>query len=124
MTRRFVQFLLIGGCAFWLDALTYFAAGYILILIQGGSVPALQKLMGFAVGVTSTYLCNSWMTFSVQFSWLRFVRYVGSQTLGMLANLSAFLLLKQVMPVLLALAGATLLATVVNFAGARRALRS
>lgn len=124
MTRRFVRFLLIGGCAFWLDALTYFAAGYIFVLIQGGSVPVLQKLMGFAVGVTTTYLYNSWLTFSVQFGWLRFVRYVGSQLLGMLANLSAFLILKQFMPDLLALAGATILATVVNFAGARRVLRS
>lgn len=124
MTRPFVHFLLIGGCAFWLDALTYFAAGYLFTLIKGGSVPALQKLMGFAVGVTTTYLYNSWMTFRVQFGWLRLVRYVCSQFLGMLVNLLVFLMLKQLMPVLLALAGATLLATVVNFAGARRVLRN
>lgn len=49
---------------------------------------------------------------------------LSSQLLGMAVNLGVFLLLNQLLPVFMALAGATVIAAIVNFLGARRALRA
>jgi putative flippase GtrA len=123
VSHRVAHFLFIGGVAFWLDAATYFLTGYLFVLVIGGSVPLIQKLAGFMVGVFTTYLYNSRITFKANQDAKRFFRYLGSQLFGMLINLGIFFVVHQFFSALLALAVATLLATVVNFLGARFVLR-
>jgi putative flippase GtrA len=124
LRRSIVHFGFIGGIAFVFDAATYFLSGVVFSFLLGQSVPAGQKLIGFATGVLTTYLYNSRVTFSVAYRWSRFWAYLASQLLGMVINLAVFLLLKGCMPVIAALAGSTLIAALVNFLGARRSLRA
>jgi putative flippase GtrA len=124
LRRSLVHFGFIGGIAFVFDAATYFFSGVVFAFLFGQSVPAGQKLIGFATGVLTTYLYNSRVTFSVAYRWSRFWAYLASQLLGMAVNLAVFLLLRGFMPVIGALAGATLIAALVNFLGARRSLRA
>jgi len=123
INRKVVHFALIGGIAFLFDAATYFLAGLFFSLLLGQHVPLVQKVVGFVAGILTTYLYNSRVTFSVPYSWGRFWIYLSSQLLGMAVNLGVFLLLNHLLPVLMALVGATTIAAVVNFLGARRALR-
>jgi len=122
--RRVVHFAFIGGIAFLFDAVTYFLAGLFFSFLLGQHVPLVQKGVGFVAGVLTTYLYNSRVTFSVSYSWGRFWIYLSSQLLGMAVNLGVFLLLNHFLPVLMALVGATAIAAIVNFLGARRALRA
>ena len=124
LRRKVVHFAFIGGIAFLLDAATYFLAGLFFSLLLGQHVPLVQKVVGFIAGALTTYLYNSRITFSVSYSWGRFWIYLSSQLLGMAVNLGVFLLLNQLLPVFMALAGATVIAAIVNFLGARRALRA
>jgi putative flippase GtrA len=117
-----MNFAFIGGVAFLFDALTYFSVGFLFSFFLGQYVPFAQKMVGFMAGVLTTYLYNSRITFSVPYGWGRFWIYLSSQLFGMAVNLGVFLLLKHVLPVFLALAGSTVIAAVVNFLGARRAL--
>ena len=121
--RSLIHFGFIGGVAFVFDAITYFVVGFVFLLLLGQYVPAGQKAMGFVVGVITTYLYNSRITFAVPCRWRRFWRYLASQLLGMAVNLSVFLVLRRSMPVLPALISATLIAAAVNFLGAKRSLR-
>lgn len=124
LRRKVVHFAFIGGIAFLFDTTTYFLAGLLFSLLLGQHVPLVQKVVGFVAGVLTTYLYNSRFTFSVSYSWVRFWIYLSSQLLGMAVNLGVFLLLNQLLPVFMALAGATVIAAIVNFLGARRALRA
>jgi len=124
MRRSVVNFAFIGGVAFVFDAATYFLSGLTFTFLLGQSWPSGQKLIGFAAGVLTTYLYNSRITFSVSYRWSRFWAYLASQLLGMAVNLAVFLLFSRWMPVIVALAGATLIAALVNFLGARRSLRA
>ena len=124
LSRKILHFAFIGAVAFIFDAATYFLAGLVFSFLLGQNIPFFQKVIGFAAGVATTYLYNSRITFSVSYSWLRFWKYLGSQLLGMAVNLVVFLLLNSALPVLMALAGATLVAAIVNFFGARRSLRA
>ena len=121
--RKVVHFALIGGIAFLFDAATYFLAGLFFSFLLGQRVPLVQKVVGFVAGVLTTYIYNSGITFSVSYSWGRFWIYLSSQLLGMAVNLGVFLLLNQLLPVFLALVGSTVIAAIVNFLGARHALR-
>lgn len=124
LRRKVVHFAFIGGIAFLFDTATYFLTGLLFLLLLGQHVPLVQKVAGFISGVLTTYLYNSRVTFSVSYSWSRFWIYLSSQFLGMSVNLGVFLLLNQLLPVFMALAGATVIAAMVNFLGARRALRA
>jgi putative flippase GtrA len=124
LRRHAAHFAFIGGVAFLFDAATYLLSGILFLRLLGQPVPSVQKVIGFGAGVLTTYLYNSRITFSISYSWVRFWVYLGSQLLGMVVNLSVFLLLQRLIPVLPALAGATLIAALVNFLGARRALRA
>ena len=124
INRKVVHFALIGGIAFLFDAATYFLAGLFFSFLLGQHVPLVQKVVGFVAGVLTTYLYNSRVTFSVFYSWGKFWIYLSSQLLGMAVNLGVFLLLNQVLPVFLALAGSTVIAAIVNFLGAQRVLRA
>lgn len=117
MDPRFFRFALIGGVAFLVDAALYTLLGDAL------GRPWLQKLLGFAGGVSTTYLLNSALTFRTPLSLARYGLYVLSQAGGMAVNLAAFLLALQALPALLALVLATLAGLAVNFLGARRVLR-
>lgn len=116
MSRRFLLFALIGGLAFLVDAGLYFLLGGVLHL------PWLQKALGFAGGVSTTYCFNSVLTFRVPLSLSRYGLYVLSQAGGMAVNMTAFLLALRVMPALLALMVATLVGLGANFLAARRVL--
>ena len=98
------------------DAGMYLWLGLVLDL------PWLQKVLGFAGGVSTTYCLNSVFTFRAPFSLTRYGMYVLSQVGGMAVNLAVFLLALRVIPVLLALAVATLVGLTVNFLAARRVL--
>ena len=124
LRRNAAHFAFIGGVAFLFDTATYLLAGNLFLRLLGQPVPSVQKVIGFGAGVLTTYLYNSRITFSISYSWGRFWVYLGSQLLGMVVNLSVFLLLRRFIPVVPALAGATLIAALVNFLGARRALRA
>lgn len=117
------HFLLIGGVAFWIDVTVYWISGLLLERLIVGGLPALQKVAGFSAGVSTTYLYNSLLTFRVPLAWVRYRLYVGSQLLGMVVNLLAFLVVRPHLPLLWALAGATGLAVLVNFLAARAVLR-
>ena len=117
MDQRFFRFALIGAVAFVVDASLYGLFGLVL------DRPWLQKLLGFAGGVTTTYGLNSLFTFHAPLSIGRYGAYVLSQTLGMAVNLVAFLAALRVVPVLVALVLATLAGMAVNFLAARRVLR-
>ena len=123
VSEKVLHFAFIGCVAFVFDATAYFLAGLLFLVLLGQGAPFLQKIIGFAVGVLTTYLYNSRITFSVSYSRRRFWLYISSQLLGMAVNLVVFLILNQVLPVLAALISATLLAAIVNFIGARRSLR-
>jgi putative flippase GtrA len=116
MDRRFFRFALIGGLAFFVDALLYVLLGRALHL------PWLQKVVGFTGGVTTTYLLNSAFTFRSSLSLSRYGFYVLSQLGGMAVNLAAFLMALRLVTTLPALFLATLAGLVVNFLGARRVL--
>jgi putative flippase GtrA len=124
LRRHAAHFAFIGGVAFLFDAATYLLSGILFLRLLGQPVPSVQKVIGFGAGVLTTYLYNSRITFSISYSWGRFWVYLGSQLLGMVVNLSVFLLLRRFIPVVPALAGATLIAALVNFFGARHALRA
>lgn len=124
VSKKVLHFIFIGGIAFLFDSSAYFFAGFVFSMFLGQGVPLVQKIIGFAVGVLTTYLYNSKITFSVSYSWLKFLKYLGSQLLGMVVNLVVFVALNYFFPVFLALIGATLLAAIVNFIGARRSLRA
>jgi len=113
---RFLRFALIGGVAFGVDAALYFLLGTVLDRAW------LQKALGFAGGVSTTYWLNSAFTFRAPLSWARYGLYVLSQAGGMVVNLVAFLVALRFVPTLMALALATLVGLVVNFLGARRVL--
>jgi putative flippase GtrA len=123
MKRRIVHFGFIGFIAFIFDALTYFIAGFVFLSLIGEGVPLMQKIAGFSAGILTTYLYNTKITFSVSYSWTRFWRYLSSQILGMLVNVCVFLVLCTFLPVFISMLGATLVAALVNFFGASRALR-
>ena len=116
MDRRFFRFALIGAVAFCVDACLYFLIGLALQL------PWLQKALGFAGGVSTTYLLNSLLTFRAPLSPRRFFLYALSQAGGMVVNLLAFLAALRLVPVLLALPLATIAGLLVNFLAARRVL--
>lgn len=118
------HFLFIGSIAFLVDSFFYFVSGLLFLLLMGRHLSILQKLIGFSAGVLTTYLYNSRYTFSVSCSWKRFRLYVASQLFGMAVNLVVFLCLRLVLPVVPSLIGATLIATLVNFIGAKRSLLS
>lgn len=109
-------FVLIGGVAFIVDAGLYFLLGGVL------GLPWLQKVIGFAAGVSTTYCFNAALTFRVPLSLSRYGLYVISQTGGMAINMVVFLLALRVMPALLALVLATLVGLSVNFLAAQRVL--
>lgn len=118
------HFLFIGSIAFFVDSFFYFISGLLFLLLMGRHLSILQKLIGFSAGVLTTYLYNSRYTFSVSCNWKRFRLYLASQLFGMAANLIVFLGLRNVLPVAPSLVGATLIAALVNFVGARRSLLS
>lgn len=124
MHRRLLNFLFIGGVAFWLDAALFFLSGKLFMHIIGHQSPPLQKVFGFAVGVSTTYFYNSLITFSAPLRWKRFCGYFGSQLLGMIINLASFLTLQQFIPALPSLALATVVATFANFLGAKLTLNT
>lgn len=124
MKRRVAHFCLIGFIAFAFDAISYFIAGLVFSILLGQDVPLMQKLIGFSIGVVTTYLYNSRITFSVSYSWGRFRKYLCAQFLGMAINLATFLVIRSLLPAFVAIATATLFAAVVNFIGASRSLRS
>lgn len=121
---KYAHFLFIGSAAFLVDTLVYFISGLLFIAAIGQHLDILQKLMGFLSGLLTTYLYNSRYTFSVNYNWKRFRLYVASQLLGMAVNLSVFLVFRQVFSVMVSLCGATLIAAIVNFFGAKRSLLS
>lgn len=123
LLRALSHFLLIGGVAFGIDALTYWFSGLLLQPWLPAGVPALQKVAGFAAGVSTTYLYNSMVTFSAPLTWSRYRLYVGSQLLGMVVNLLAFLLVRPHLVLIAALATATGVAVFVNFFMAKAVLR-
>ncbi len=122
LRRNLFHFVLIGAVAFLFDAATYFLAAAVFVFLLGQDVPIAQKVIAFLAGVTTTYLYNSRITFPVAYSWDRFLAYILSQSFGMLVNVIVFVLLDRAVPVLGALIGATLVAALVNFIGARRCL--
>jgi len=121
---KYAHFIFIGSVAFLVDSLVYFLSGLLFIVFIGQHLDVLQKLTGFLAGLLTTYLYNSRYTFSVTYSWKRFRLYVASQLLGMVVNLSVFLVFRQVFSVMASLCGATLIAAIVNFFGAKRSLLS
>jgi putative flippase GtrA len=118
LRQKILHFGFIGAIAFFIDTATYFITGVIFLILLGHTIPFAQKTIGLTAGIFTTYLYNSRVTFCVSYSWNRFWLYLGSQLLGMSVNLTAFLILDSFLPVLIALAGATLVAAVVNFLGA------
>lgn len=116
MNSRFLRFALIGGLAFLVDAALYFLIGGVL------DQPWLQKALGFAGGVSTTYYLNSAFTFRAPLSLARYGLYVFSQVGGMAVNITTFLVALRAMPALLALVLATLVGLVVNFLAAQRVL--
>lgn len=96
--------------------------GLLFSFLLGHNIPLVQKVLSFVVGVTTTYLFNSRLTFSASYSWGRFCSYLAFYMVGMIVNLGVFLLLVHLLPDLMALAGATAVAAVANYLGARRAL--
>lgn len=121
---QYVRFLFIGSVAFLVDSLVYFIAGLVFVAATGKNLDFAQKITGFSAGVLTTYLYNSRYTFSVAYSWKKFRLYLASQVFGMAANLAVFMALRQFSPVIVSLCGATLIAAVINFFGAKRSLLS
>ena len=119
---KYAHFIFIGAVAFFVDSSVYFVSGLLFVILTGQHLDILQKLSGFSAGVLTTYLYNSRYTFSVRYDWKRFRLYVGSQLFGMAVNLIVFLALRQVVSVIMSLCGATLIAAIVNFFGAKRSL--
>jgi putative flippase GtrA len=123
MPRTLIHFLFIGGIAFWLDVAIYFLSGGILVFLLGQDAPFFQKILGFFVGVLTTYLYNARITFKSSIGLRRFAAYAATQLTGMAVNLSVFLLFKTMLPALPALGVATMVAAAVNFVGARSVLK-
>jgi putative flippase GtrA len=119
---KYAHFIFIGAVAFFVDSSVYFVSGLLFVILTGQHLDFMQKLSGFSAGVLTTYLYNSRYTFSVRYDWKRFRLYVGSQLFGMAVNLIVFLALRQVVSVIMSLCGATLIAAIVNFFGAKRSL--
>ena len=119
---KYAHFIFIGAVAFLVDSSVYFVSGLLFVILTGQHLDILQKLSGFSAGVLTTYLYNSRYTFSVRYDWKRFRLYVASQLFGMAVNLIVFLALRQVVSVMMSLCGATLIAAIVNFFGAKRSL--
>lgn len=121
---RLAHFAFIGSAGFLVDSAVYFGFGFLFVFIIGQNLDILQKIAGFSAGVLTTYLYNTRYTFSVTYGWKRFRLYVASQLLGMAVNLIAFLAFRQALPVIASLCGSTLIASIVNFFGAKRSLLS
>lgn len=119
-----MRFVFIGSVAFLVDSLVYFVAGLLFVAITGKNIDFAQKITGFSAGLLTTYLYNSRYTFSVAYSWKKFRLYLASQVFGMAVNLAVFMTLRQISPVIVSLCGATLIAAVINFLGAKRSLLS
>ena len=122
--KKVVHFAFIGGIAFLVDSFTFFCAGLLFVLLLRRPEPLVQRAIGFAAGAITTYLYNSRFTFSMPYSWGRFCIYLCSQLFGMAVNLGVFTLLNNVLPVFMALAGSTIVASAINFLGARQVLRA
>jgi putative flippase GtrA len=107
----------IGAIAFGVDAAAYLSLG------SWFNHPPLQKALGFLCGVSTTYLLNSLITFRAPLGLSRYGFYVLSQSAGMVVNLTSFLAFLRLVPVMAALALATMAGLVFNFLAARRVMR-
>ncbi len=126
--RSIALFLVAGVVAFCVDYGLY-QAGVAL-----GASPPLARVMSWLAAVTTTYAINSGVTFRPSAAaflqnglrrprhWDRYLPYVATQALGGMVSFITFLALLPRMRPLLALAVATLAATLCNYLGARTVL--
>ena len=119
---QFLRFCVVGGVGFCVDA-----AGLLLLVGAAGMNPVAARFVSFGFAVIATFELNRRWSFAdaVPKSYLRsLAAYLGVQGVGFLFNLgvysAGYLLLPAPLDApVLCLAYASILALLVNFAGAR-----
>jgi putative flippase GtrA len=137
LVRKAVSFALIGVINTFVDAGVFFVA-YALLTSTAAGVRTFEavsglcgcgsaadltliaaNLMGWAVGVTGSYVLNSTFTFAAESGRTLRLRdygvFAASGVIGAVANTATLVLVAQVMPVWFAKACAILVSFVVNF---------
>jgi putative flippase GtrA len=109
-----VSFGLVGVINTVVDATVFFAA---LALLTSSLVVA--NVLGWIVGVSGSYVMNSFTTFAHEsgrrLSWRAYLTFAASGVAGMIANTAALLIAAQVLPVWAAKACAIAVSFLVNF---------
>ena len=121
--RTIANFYFIGAVAFFVDASIYFFSGWLFHRFGLDIEPSFRKIVGLIGGLLTTYAYNTKITFSSRYSWIFFIRYSSTQLFGLMVNLSVFSVLIAYLNDLFALVIATLIASVVNYAGAKLVLK-
>jgi len=121
--RTVANFYFIGAVAFFVDASIYFFSGWLFHHFGLDIEPVFRKVFGLIGGLLTTYLYNTKVTFSTHYSWVLFVRYGSTQLFGLVVNLSVFSVLVLFFNDLFALIVATLIASIINYLGAKLALK-
>ena len=87
--KQFVKFLLIGGCAFLIDA------GILHVGIKFFDLPALtSRIFSFITAVTFTWVMNHRFTFNIKqpLRLIDFITYISTQSIGLTINFTVYVL--------------------------------
>ena len=118
--KQFVVYCFVGGCGFFVEA------GVIALLQYGFGWSALPcRAVSFPAAVLVTWWLNHRFTFGSRGGLSELIRYLGTQGVGLLTNLAAYVAVIRIVPeldrhALIPLVVGSALGLIVNFVLAKR----